>query len=366
MHYSVGDQTFFNKFQAVSHALKHGLEVKFDMYESAFDQCDWSSEPVETWDQLLDIRANQIAAKNKPIVMYFSGGTDSWTMYKVFERNRIHIDVMYLRRRRGDADNMINERVFELLNGGLYDPTTRVIIREDEDEFYDQAYDSEDWIWTKQIRHEFTIGFTGDAETQRYLAQQLGTDDFVAVTGFEKARLFFDQFRVHSFLPDFIFNRLMGIDNLECFYITPDLPKLHVKQSYLMLNWIQQKNPGFGPRDLMAYNEFSNPDKFSWDDYATANGRFGEIAVSGALHSAWQNMKLVLPKRGGIYGSEHVGPGAHWFQSKLGTRTLDNFVKGIQSFANDPVGQYLLTDPENLYKIKPFNSKPYRLTFQVK
>lgn len=363
MFYRVGNQTFHNKFQATSYALKNGLSVHFDMYESAFDSCDWSREPTHTWDQLLDIRANQIAAKNKPIVMYFSGGTDSWTMYKVFERNKIHIDLIYLRRRQGEADAMINSRVFDLLTNGLYDPTTKVIIREDNFDFYQQAYDTEDWIWTKQIRHEFTIGFTGDQETQEFLAQQLGTDDFVAVTGFEKARLYFDTFRVHSYLPDLIFNRVMGLKNLECFYITSELPELHIKQSYLMLKWIKQKNPGLGPRDLTAYNDFHNPDKFDWNDYATANGRFGEIAVSGPLHSAWRNMQLRLPTHGKIHGDEHLGPGSGWFKDKLHTKEVQNYIKGIQSVLNDPVGRCLLEKTDNAYSFKTYPSKPYRLNF---
>ena len=96
MYYEVGTAPtvkFTNRFMAAHHAGTHNLNMRFNMYDSVFDHSDWSREPDLTWDQLLDIRAQQIAAKNKPIVLYFSGGTDSYTIYKVFERNNIFLFV---------------------------------------------------------------------------------------------------------------------------------------------------------------------------------------------------------------------------------------------------------------------------------
>ena len=80
MHYQVGDQIFLNKFRAANHAQHTNQTVKFILFDSALDSVDWTVEPAQDWDTLLDIRAHQVAAKakaqDKPIVLHFSGGTD--------------------------------------------------------------------------------------------------------------------------------------------------------------------------------------------------------------------------------------------------------------------------------------------------
>lgn len=366
MYYTVGNQTFINKFQAADYAVRTNAEIKFNLYEEAFDRADWSKEPELTWDQLLDIRANQIAAKGKPIVLNFSGGTDSYTIYKVFERNNIHIDALYLRRRKTDMDNIINAKVLDLLNNGIYDKTTKIIIKEDDDELFATAYSDEDWLWHNQARMEFILGFNSDSSTHAYISKEIGTEDYISVIGFEKPRLFFNKFRVYSYQSDLPYGRAMGHSVTENFYITPDLPELHIKQSYMVLNHIRKKHPTLYPKDLLQYNEFHNPDKFSWEEYATACGRFGDLAMSGAVHSAWRGLKLVIPESGKFYGHEHTGPGENWFKSLVGTKLFDNFTNGILRIQKEPAYNYLRDDLTNAYKLKSISSKYYRLKFEIK
>ena len=96
-HWIVNGERTSSQFDAWRAASKLGTMPHFYFYETEFDALDWTKEPTETWDQLLDRRAQQIAAKGKPIVLNFSGGTDSYTIYKVFERNNIHIDEIIIR-----------------------------------------------------------------------------------------------------------------------------------------------------------------------------------------------------------------------------------------------------------------------------
>jgi hypothetical protein len=365
MFYTVNNQIFVNKLLAADLAARTNSEIKFNLYEEAFDRVDWLTEPIQTWDQLLDKRANQIAAKGRPIVLNFSGGTDSYTIYKVFERNNIHIDALYLRRRKTDLDTVINNQVLDLLNSGIYDKTTKIIIREDSEDVFGTAYNSDDWLWNNQARMEFIYGFNSDETTHECISQELGTADYISVIGFEKPRLCFDQFRVHSYQIDLPYTRAIGHSVSENFYISPDLPELHVKQSYLMLNYIQNKHPGLFPKDLTQYNNFYDPSKFSWDEYAHACGRFGDLAMSGAVHTAWQSLKLVIPKSGKFYGSEHTGPGENWFKSLVGTKLFENYTRGILQIQHEPAYKYLLTDSTNAYSLRPIKSKLYQLKFKI-
>jgi hypothetical protein len=365
MFYSVNNTNFINKLLAADHAVRTNTDIKFNLYEEAFDRADWSKEPEQSWDQLLDIRANQIAAKGKPIVLNFSGGTDSYTIYKVFERNNVHIDALYLRRRKTDLDTFINTKVLEMFNQGLYDKTTKIIIKEDSEEVFTSAYCNEDWLWSNQARMEFIYGFNSDASTHDYISREIGTEDYVSVIGFEKPKLHFDKFMVHSYQDDLPYTRAMGHTVTENFYISPDLPELHIKQSYMMLNYIRKKHPDAYPKDLIPYNNFGDPTKFSWDEYAHACGRFGDLAMSGTVHTAWRSLKLVIPKSGIFTGHEHTGPGENWYKSLVGTKLFDNYTRGILRIKDEPAYKYLRIDSENAYKLKSIVSKSYRLTFDI-
>lgn len=367
MKYVVGTEFFKNKFLATDHALRTNQDIHFDLYDQAFDQADWMHEPVLSWDQLLDIRAQQIRDKNKPIVLNFSGGTDSYTIYKVFERNNIHIDLLYWRRRNTDFHDKLHSQVIELLKNGIYDPHTKIIIRTDTPDTFARAYDHADWLWNSQARHEFGLGFNGDYVTDGYLAEQLGTDDFISVIGLEKPRLYINHTGAYSYQNDPIFQRV--IENpfkTDCFYISPDLPELHIKQSYLLLKHIKKIRPGAKPKDLTDLaNNIQYPDKFDWNEYALACGRFGDLTNSGIIHNGWNNMRMKLPTNGKFVGSEHKGFGQNWYSSLVGTKIFDNYTQGIMRMANDPVGKFLYTDPDNFYNIKQFRSKMHKLDFTV-
>jgi hypothetical protein len=364
MFYQVGDQRFTNKYLATSHALTTGQQVHLNMYESAFDQVDWSREPELSWDQLLDMRARQIAAKNKPIVLNFTGGTDSYTIYRVFERNKIHIDIIFIRARATEIDRALLAPVKEFLEKNLYDPSTRVIIREDTADTFSEAYTDPDWVWHQDgVRLEFGLGFAGDPVTDAWLARQLGTDDFISVNGFDKPKLAFNWHGVYSYQTDYPLMRAVGSKTLDCFYLSPDLPELHVKQSYMLLRYIKSLKPGALPHKLTEYSDIHHPTKFSWTDYSIKGcGRYGELSNGTMYHIAFDDIKLQLPDTK-FYGQELTGPGQNWFSSLVGTKTFDNYVKGVQGLMSDPVGQYLFTNPDNIFKAKWYASKAYRLDF---
>jgi hypothetical protein len=365
MHYQVGNQTFTNKFLAASHAVKTSQDMHFNLHESVFDHADWSYEPTQSWDSLLDIRAQQIASKGRPIVLYFSGGTDSYTIYKVFERNNIHLDLIYMRRRLGTMDSAMHKRVLELLNKGVYDPTTKIIVRDDDESLFADAYSNPDWIWTKNLRWQFGIGFAGDHVSNEYVSQELGRDDFIAVMGYEKPRILIDYNGVYSYQTDLAYFRQMEQPNTDCFYVSPELPELHIKQSYMLARFIRSLRPTDKAKDLKEFSlSVDNPNKFDWDTYAVACGRYGDLSCSGKVQSAWHNMSLRKPN-GRFDGSEHTGLEIDWFKSLQGTKTFKNYIDGLLSFRNDSVGKFLETNPNDLYSMRGFWSKLYRLNNSI-
>jgi hypothetical protein len=357
MYYKVGDKTFINKFLAAEYAVKNNQSLHFNMYEDAFDRHNWLVEPILSWDQLLDIRANQIVAKNKPIVLNFSGGTDSYTIYKVFERNNLHIDYIYMRTKSDPIEHARSKQVFDLINGGLYDRTTKIIFRPDTEESYNSAYSSPDWILNKGIRTQFSI-LAGDAESDDYVSKLIGTDEFVSIIGLEKPRLHFDATGVYSWQDDDNYCRVMGSNTMECFYLSPELPELHIKQSYMLLKYIQSLKPtARSTLDLVEFNDFHNPHKFDWLTYSISGcGRFGDLNKS-----TWQHMAN-YGSRFDIHALSYSGRSSDWFKSLSGTSAVKNYIDGIMSIANDTTGKFLMRDLNNFYSLKHFRSKFYKLS----
>lgn len=352
---------FVNRFQAAHHAGTHNLDMRFNMYDDVFDQCDWSRDPEMSWDQLLDIRAQQIAAKNKPIVLYFSGGTDSYTIYKVFERNKIHLDVIYTYPR-FDEEPESWVKVLDLFDQGLYDPTTKLIIRDNLPDAHDKTYSNPDWIWQGGIKIHFSV-LGGEKESNNYVSNVLGTDDFVGIIGLEKPRLHFTSTGVYSYQDDENYARPMENKQIDCFYISPDLPDLHIKQSYMLLNYIKRLEPHAAVGDLIKYNDIHRPGMFDWLDYSILGcGRYGDLNRSDLQHRTMARTRLIIPT-GKFQGHEYQGRGEKWFSSAVGTKRFKNYTAGIMNVVHDTAGKFLHVNPENFIGMRKFPSKMYQLTF---
>jgi hypothetical protein len=298
--------------------------------------------------------------------LYFSGGTDSYTIYKVFERNRIPLTAIYQSRRPDAADDTWN-KVHELFNLGLYDKNTKLIINDEHAKSLAGIYSSPDWLWNGEFRQFF--GMIGmDSYTHAHVCSILGRDDIISVIGLEKPRLRITEDAVYSFQDDDNYARLMNFPGADCFYISPDLPELHVKQSYMMLNYIKSQCPNAtSPKDIQHYENLQDTAVFpDWYEYSIkASGRFGDLARSDLQHQGNDRTQFFLPKSGKFDGSEMTGRPARWFRDlyKTDRTTFNNFTNGYMSLITDSVGKFLHHDPNNAFNLKHFHSKHYRLTF---
>lgn len=362
MFYQVEHRKFTNKFLAARHAVDTGNPIKFNLYESAFDAANWAQEPTSSWDQLLDLRAQQLAAMNKPIVLFFSGGTDSYTIYKVFERNNIHIDVAFILK--FPEEQVAQKRPIDLMMTNWYDPHTRMIVRDSVDILKNKSYLSPDWIWQQGgVRYQF--GLTGADDTGAdEIAGMLDTNDFIAIVGLEKPRLHFSSQGVFSYQEDEMYPRAMQDPRWHCFYITPDLPELHIKQSYMLLRYIQSIAPSAtNTSQLIPYNNVHRPKEFHWHRYSFACGRFGDINLSHLVHIANANMALHLTEDKDADNYQLTGRKSQLYQSLQGERVVRNYQAGVQSVIHDAAGKYLMKDPNNFFSIRQYESKYYPLTF---
>ena len=366
LYYQVGDQIFLNKFQAADYAYRNNQQVKFNLYESAFDCADWTTEPSLTWNQLLDIRAKQIEAKGRPIILHFSGGTDSLTIYEIFKRNNIHIDVLYFRTRevQKNMDPMYQD-VIAFLNKGIYDPLCKIVIKSELDglELLEKAYHSEDWIWNSTQRYTFAYMSGNLIEHQRLL--ELTGPDAISVIGLDKPRLHFDPTgRIYSFQDDINYVRPMNCPEIDCFYINPELPELHIKQSYMLKNYLKTKFNLTSPEaDFDRVNLQYNANVMNWNEYSAASGRVGDIGNSHVQHLKALEESLIIPDSENYLDAIYHGLGEDLFSGLKHTNMFKNYVKSMIAVRKGCVGKYFNLSGNNLHYIPQIRSKYYELTF---
>ena len=90
--YLVNGKSFNNIYLALYESFKTRLEIKFYCYDHEYDQHDWTIEPETSLDQLMSEFAWRLRNRYERLILLWSGGTDSHTIYNIFRTNQIPID----------------------------------------------------------------------------------------------------------------------------------------------------------------------------------------------------------------------------------------------------------------------------------
>ena len=96
IYYQVGERRTSSKILALEWAQGDIDQVTFHWRENEFDQIDWTTEPVETLDTLVDLKVQNIRAMNDHVAIWYSGGFDSHTIVEAFYRNNLKVDELII------------------------------------------------------------------------------------------------------------------------------------------------------------------------------------------------------------------------------------------------------------------------------
>ena len=91
-HWTVGEQKFINKYQALLHGQLTQQPVNFVYFNETWQQFDRSLLGKFSLQELYKQRAQQLRDKYDYLILYFSGGADSWNVLRSFVDNGIHLD----------------------------------------------------------------------------------------------------------------------------------------------------------------------------------------------------------------------------------------------------------------------------------
>ena len=90
--YQVGEFKTYSKVEAIELSLKIGKEVHWNFNDEAFSSYNWKKEPTKNLRELYADRARQIRERYDYVVLWWSGGADSYTMLRAFVDAGLHVD----------------------------------------------------------------------------------------------------------------------------------------------------------------------------------------------------------------------------------------------------------------------------------
>jgi len=76
----------------MSQLTRHNINFEYIQENFNYDKFDWSKEPIESFQELCKLRAQQLRDSYDYIILYHSGGSDSTTVLNSFLRNKIPLD----------------------------------------------------------------------------------------------------------------------------------------------------------------------------------------------------------------------------------------------------------------------------------
>lgn len=285
-YYSVGDQLYVNKTEAVYNATISSKPLEWHFHDHVFSNLDWSARPAGTLADMYRERAQQIRDKYDHVIVYFSGGMDSWQVLDSFLSNGIHIDEIVTRWLRAerkfydvststDQSNMGSEyeyAVLPVLEHIRKNYPSINIVDDDFSECLEGEITEADFNGCNNWQN-MPAYFKYTRRTAKELEMEKKNKSVGVVIGADKIHVSVTDGNFYAHFTD----QSTGSDldprrKLEMFYWTPDFPLLPVLQAHYLKDAIKEKrllDPNFAVKKSMfknLYQEVCYP-KFNIDTF---------------------------------------------------------------------------------------------------
>jgi len=265
--YRANGKSFFNKLEAIMEVNQHGGYIEWDYHDAIFGSAKWDQEPPVELKELYRQRALQLREAYDHLVLFYSGGVDSWNILKVFIDNNIKLDEIYIFGAFEAEEKMYSTLGFDR-TPGYYTreiqqslPLVKKLAAEkkikvnvfDWTQHTLAAADDPDWFWSAGIR------FAPDCLVRSKFHKIFREHNDLLhkgkkvgfVYGIDKPRLLRDDTHVYFAFLDVIMttgamptNDILGEywETDEYFYWTPNMPELSIKQSHEVVRWLKATN----------------------------------------------------------------------------------------------------------------------------
>lgn len=261
------------KFKALEAAGRDVDKITCHVFSDKFLTHDFTQEPSESLNELIDIRCHQIRDKYPYIKLWFSGGSDSTTILNGFLRNNIHIDeiIVYMQ---SLTDNFKHIGNYELTNFTLpYLSNLSKHLTKTKFTDYWVGYDEYRKILTDKWFEK-----KDNLDLRTMYAPRMRGNNFCNLYGefspwvIKLGNRYFDTNYDTTNLTDFTHR------NIELFFTSEDLPELHAKQCHIVKNYLKStgdtRDPKHIARDIVRDRAViqEHPDIVKVDEEDTVSG----------------------------------------------------------------------------------------------
>jgi hypothetical protein len=306
-YYVVDGKKTYNRNLAIVWADGNLDKIHLYWLDDVWDSIDLTERPVESWSLLMKERCLQIRDKTDRLGLAFSGGYDSQTILDHLVANNIKLDDIQINHKSYlvhpefmSAVGIANEtkkNYYPNLKISTLDITLEYLLK-----IYQQA--KENWLWSESAGElRFTKQGRSSLVNHNYQHAKLcGDRTRLVVEGHDKPRLLIDNgwwvMVMHVGVLGHVFNT-----PFENFYISKDLPNLHLKQVWMMIDWLESLSfESVAAAENFLHKVQKNLDNHVNEQWNCAIGR------NPVKHINSWDLKLMLKhdNRGGLYSQDTV------------------------------------------------------------
>lgn len=301
-YYVVGEQKTYNKNQAIAWANGDLSKIYLYWLDEVWDNIDLSVRPTASWSDLMKQRCQQIRDKSTEFVISYSAGYDSQTILDHCIANNILVDELQTNRKtyilHPEAEEAV--KLAELAKNQHY-PKLKISMVDIDIDYMSNIYkqnkdnwlfmpDTSEIIFTKQYRSNLINRHPGFAKKLEIIGRTV-------VEGHEKPRVLIQNNQWVMSMPDSLMGLTMNTA-FENFYISRELPELHIKQLWMMIDWLESI-PVDSVQELEAFLH-SVQKQLDNQEYQQWNAAVGRTPVSNYI--SWDcNLNHKYAPRGGLY-----------------------------------------------------------------
>jgi hypothetical protein len=285
--YQVDDRSTYSKLEALEWAKKPGAKAEWNFNRSAFDSLEWTKEPETDLWSMYKLRARQIREAYDYVVLFYSGGSDSHNILHAWLDAGLKIDEIattWNYEATGDKQNHYNAEITNVVLPDIealqkkHEFKFRLI---DISQFCIDLFDT----WGTEFDYNVNFHFSPNNPAKHLFRDKI--EDYknlisagkklCFVWGKEKPQLRYENDAHYFHFCDNIDNTVGPYVQRkyyqgwydELFYWTPDFPLIPVKQSHVILNYIEHAlESDFEPwNSQVQVNGYSRKyDKYLKDD----------------------------------------------------------------------------------------------------
>jgi hypothetical protein len=248
--YQVGSVRYRNKMEAAYYATQKNLPITWDFHDATFSKINWQHRPPGNIQDLYRQRAQQLRDTYDYIIVYFSGGSDSWTVLNSFLSNNIHVDEIRtnwaMDQRKYQAADSNNRHEINIMSEFEYAilpvldhirknyPKTSIVINDYSTALQTENFE-EEFIHRSNHWQNISSPFRlkGTSEQSDLLLNKYRR--VAGVYGFEKIKMRCIDKKLYAFFADNAGGAELDTEKaVEFFFSTPDFPLISVMQAHYL------------------------------------------------------------------------------------------------------------------------------------